>query len=213
MSRAFDPSIYLVTDTAQCGGPDAVVEMVRLAVASGVTLVQLRDPDCGNDEFVELGRRLRGVLEGTGVPLIVNDRVNLVGAIGADGVHVGQGDLPIAEARRAIGPDRILGLSVSSPAHVEAARRVGAHVVDYLGCQSLRGTATKVEAGAIGLEGIAEVVADSTWPVVAIGGVKASDAADLRAIGCAGMAVVSAICGQADVGRATRALVDAWSAS
>lgn len=211
MSRpALDLSVYLVTDTALCGGPDGVVTTVRDAVAGGVTVVQLREPAASDEEFVALGRRLVRKLAGTGVPLIVNDRVHLVGAIGARGAHVGQSDLSIADARALLGPDKVLGLSVASPGEVAAAAASGVSL-DYLGAQALRATGTKPEAGAVGLPVIAACASASPWPVVAIGGVTAGDAGDLVAAGCAGMAVVSAICGRPDVDAAARALVDAWS--
>ena len=104
MSRPeFDLSVYLVTDTAQCGGPDEVVETVRHAIAGGVTLVQFRDHDLSDDEFVALGRRVREICVSGGVPLIIDDRVHLVAEIGADGVHVGQSDMPVDQARAILG--------------------------------------------------------------------------------------------------------------
>ncbi|ETJ37429.1 Thiamine-phosphate pyrophosphorylase, partial [human gut metagenome] len=93
MSRPdFDLSVYLVTDTAQCGGPEEIVETVRRAISGGVTLVQFRDHDLPDDEFVALGRRVRDVCDE--IPLIIDDRVHLVAEIGADGAHVGQSDMP-----------------------------------------------------------------------------------------------------------------------
>ena len=122
MSRPeFDLSVYLVTDTAQCGGPDEVVETVRHAIAGGVTLVQFRDHDLSDDEFVALGRRVREICVSGGVPLIIDDRVHLVAEIGADGVHVGQSDMPVDQARAILGDDLLIGLSAQTPAHVEAA--------------------------------------------------------------------------------------------
>lgn len=212
MSSPLDLSVYLVTDTALCGGPESVVTTVADAARSGVTMVQLRDPEASDADLVALGRELAAALKGTGIPLIVNDRAHLVAPIGADGVHVGQGDLPIADARALIGPDAILGLSVDAVDQVAEAISSGVRL-DYLGAQSLHGTPTKPEAAEVGLAVIAAVAEASPWPVVAIGGVKASDAADVRGAGCAGMAVVSAICGRADVGAATRALVEAWTAA
>ncbi|WP_130865138.1 thiamine phosphate synthase [Acidipropionibacterium timonense] len=211
MSRPdLDLSVYLVTDTGQCGGPDAVVETVRRAAGAGVTLVQLRDHDLSDEDFVTLGRRLVEVLAGTGVPLLVDDRVHLVAPIGAQGAHVGQSDLGIVEARAVLGPDAVLGLSAQSPEHVAAALAAGPDVVDYLGVGALHETGTKPEAGDLGLARVAEVTAVSPWPVCAIGGVKAVDADDLVRVGCDGMSVVSAICGQPDVAAATRELVEAW---
>ncbi|SER76270.1 thiamine-phosphate pyrophosphorylase [Propionibacterium cyclohexanicum] len=214
MSRPeFDLSVYLVTDTAQCGGVDAVIRTVREAARTGVTLVQLRDHELSDDDFVTLGRRLVEVLRESGIPLLVDDRVELVDAIGAQGAHVGQGDLAVGQARRILGPDALLGLSAQSPEHVAVAQILGDDVVDYLGVGALHATATKPEAGNLGLDRIARVVDVSPWPVCAIGGVKASDAADLAAVGCSGMSVVSAICGQPDVGAATRQLREAWAAA
>ena len=116
MSRPeFDLSVYLVTDTAQCGGPDEVVETVRHAIAGGVTLVQFRDHDLSDDEFVALGRRVREICVSGGVPLIIDDRVHLVAEIGADGVHVGQSDMPVDQARAILGDDLLIGFFAPTP--------------------------------------------------------------------------------------------------
>lgn len=209
----FDLSIYLVTDTDQCGGPDGVVRTVREAVGAGATLVQLRDHHLADPDFVALGRQLVGVLAPTGVPLLIDDRVHLVAPIGAQGAHVGQNDMPIDQARAMLGPNAILGLSTQEPSHVSAARALGDELVDYLGVGALHSTGTKPEAGDLGMSIVESVVAVSPWPVCAIGGVKAADAEPLAAIGCRGMSVVSAICGQDDVPAATGILVDAWAAA
>jgi thiamine-phosphate pyrophosphorylase len=116
-----DLSLYLVTDTILCG-QFGVAATVSAAVGAGVTLVQLRDIDAADDEFVALGREVKAILRGTGVPLIVNDRAHLVAAIGADGVHVGQSDLEIAQARALVGPTAYMGLSVQTLEHVMVAR-------------------------------------------------------------------------------------------
>ena len=206
----FDLSVYLVTDTAKCGGPDGVVETVRRSVAAGVTLVQLRDPHLGTAEFIALGRRLAAALAGTGVPLLINDRVELVAAIGAQGAHVGQSDLPVARARELLGSEAILGLSAASTAELWAATAAGLDSIDYVGVGALRTTATKPETGPVGLARVGQLASISPWPVCAIGGVQAEDVAALAAVGCRGVAVVSAICGQPDVTHATRQLAAAW---
>lgn len=212
MSRPdVDLSVYLVTDTDQCGGADGVVETVRQAVDGGATLVQLRDHHLCDDDFVVLGRRLVDVLAGAGVPLLIDDRVHLVETIGAAGAHVGQSDTDVATARRIIGPDRLLGLSAQSPEHVRAAIAAGEDIVDYLGVGALHATGTKPEADDLGLRRLAEVIEVSPWPVCAIGGVKADDAADLARIHCDGMSVVSAICGQPDPRQAAADLLAAWT--
>lgn len=205
-----DLSVYLVTDTAMCGGPDGVVATVRAAVAHGATVVQLRDHDLGDDDFVTLGRRLVEAVAPHGVPLLVDDRVDLVSAIGAAGAHVGQSDMPVRRAREILGPDALLGLSLQDPSGVEAVRRLGPGVVDYLGVGALRSTGTKPGAAALGPVGIREVVVASPWPVCAIGGVVADDAEDLARLGCQGMAVVSAICAADDPASATATLAEAW---
>lgn len=212
---ALDLSIYLVTDTGQCGDL-GVAETARRAVSAGVTLVQLRDPDCDDADFVRLGRAVAAALAGTGVPLIVNDRVELVDAIGADGAHVGQGDMPVRRARELLGPAALLGLSVNSPRELAEAlsEDPGRDIVDYLGLGIYRSTTTKPDhAPAAGLPSIQALAAASPWPTCVIGGVKGADAAALRAAGVDGLAVVSAICGQPDVAAATRELVQAWAAA
>lgn len=208
---ALDLSLYLVTDTALCGA-HGVVRTVAEAVAAGVTLVQLRDPVCSDADFVALGRALVAVLAGTGVPLIVNDRVHLLGPIGAAGVHVGQGDLAAAEVRRRIGSARWLGLSVQTRAHLEAAEQLPRGVLDYLGVGPVWAQQTKPDAApAGGLAVLAEIVRHSPWPCAAIGGIDAARTAEVRQTGAAGVAVVSAICGQPDVAAATRRLRTAWA--
>jgi thiamine-phosphate pyrophosphorylase len=209
-ARPLDLTLYLVTDTALCGR-SGVCATVAAAVACGVTVVQLRDPDAPDDEFVALGREVAATLRGTGVPLVVNDRVHLVEAIGADGAHVGQGDLDVAEARRLLGPDAVLGLSVQTLAHVRAALRLPPDAVDYLGVGPVWSQTTKPDAAAPGgAEVLREIVLASPWPCVAIGGVSGRRVAQARRAGAAGVAVVSAICGRPDVAAATRELRQWW---
>jgi thiamine-phosphate pyrophosphorylase len=207
---ALDLSLYLVTDTRLCGRR-GVAATVAAAVAAGVTAVQLRDPAAGDDELVDLGRAVAAVLRGSGVPLLVNDRVHLVAAIGADGAHIGQDDGDPAQARRLLGPDAVLGLSVQTPGHVDAARRHGTGVLDYLGVGPVWPQTTKPDAAAPGgLDVLREVVDASPWPCVAIGGIDAGRVPPVRRAGAAGVAVVSAVCGQPDVGAAVRRLRAAW---
>lgn len=208
-----DLSLYLVTDTAMCG-EFGVPATVSAAVSAGVTVVQLRDPAASDSELVALGRQVAAGLAGTGVPLLVNDRVHLVAAIGAAGAHIGQDDLEVARARRVLGPERVLGLSVQAVGHVDAARGHGLGAVDYLGVGPVWPQATKPDAAAPGgLDTLADVVAVSPWPCVAIGGIDAERARLVRRTGAAGIAVVSAICGRPDVVAATRRLRRAWDGS
>jgi thiamine-phosphate pyrophosphorylase len=205
-----DLSLYLITDTPLCG-TYGVPATVAAAVQAGASAIQLRDPDCPDDEFVALGRAVARELAGTGVPLLINDRVHLVEAIGADGAHVGQADLDIAAARALLGQDRRLGLSVQTPQQVAAARARGEHLIDYLGVGPVWPQTTKVDAAAPGgPDRLAAIVGASPWPCVAVGGIGPGRVRAVRRTGAAGVAVVSAICGRADPGAATRALRAQW---
>jgi len=195
-------------------GELGVAATVAAAVAAGVSAVQLRDPEASDEDFAATGRAVAQVLKGTGVPLIVNDRVHLAAALGAAGAHVGQGDLDPRAARTMLGPDALLGLSVQTVQHVTAARDLGPGIIDYLGVGPVWPQATKPDAAEpAGLRRLREIVDASPWPCVAIGGVDANRAPSVRATGAAGIAVVSAICGQPDVALASRALRQAWDLS
>lgn len=205
-----DLSLYLVTDTILCGQL-GVAATVSAAVGAGVTVVQLRDVDATDDELVALGREVRAALSGTGVPLIVNDRAHLVDAIGADGVHVGQSDLEVDQARALAGPTAYLGLSVQTLDQVIVAQRNAAGTLDYLGVGPVWGTATKLDAAAPGgLDVLSQITSASPWPCVAIGGITPERLSMVRGAGAVGVAVVSAICGQQDVVAATRTLRTGW---
>eukprot|EP00727_Mastigamoeba_balamuthi_P011401 m51a1_g6884 putative phosphomethylpyrimidine kinase (502) ;mRNA; f:231043-232592 len=185
--RALDLSVYLVTDRPLCKGRD-LEDVVEEAVRGGATMVQLREKDCGTRDFVELAVRLRGRLAARGVPLVINDRVDVALASGADGVHIGQSDMPYALARRLLGPGRIVGLSVET---VQQAREAQALDVDYIGISPAFATQTKLDTSTpFGLEGIREVAAFTRHPTVAIGGINADNAADVMGAGANGVAVV-----------------------
>lgn len=204
-----DLSLYLVTDTRLCGDR-GVAATVGEAIAAGVSVVQLRDPDATDDEFVALGRAVVAEVRGR-VPVLVDDRVHLVAAIGADGAHVGQSDLAPLDARGLLGPDAYLGLSVQTLAHVETAHALPSGTVDYLGVGPVWAQTTKPDAAEpCGVDGLSAIVQASPWPCVAIGGIGVDRAAAVRSTGAAGIAVVSAICGRPEVGRATQALRSAW---
>ncbi len=207
--RPLDLSLYLVTDTRLCAAM-GVPATVTAAVSGGATAVQLRDPASSDADLVALGRAVVRALTGSGVPLLVNDRVDLVAAIGADGAHVGQEDLDVVRARRELGSEAFLGLSVPTLDQVAAARDTGAEV-DYLGVGPVWAQATKPNAAApSGLDRLAAIVAASPWPCVAIGGIGPGRVRPVRAAGAAGIAVVSAICGTPDPAAATRRLRAEW---
>lgn len=193
--KRFDLSLYLVLDPQLCE-PLGMVETARLAVAGGATLVQLRDTEAPTARMIETGRALKTALAGTGVPLIVNDDVEAAIAIDAEGLHVGQDDMDVATARRLIGPDRILGLSVETEALAFA---VDPGLVDYVGVGPVFATSTKPgHKPPVGLDGLARLVSAARLPAVAIGGLKAAHVGPVLAAGAAGLAVVSAICGEPD---------------
>lgn len=205
MSRnPIDLSLYLVLDPDLCGGVEGMVRTARAAAENGATVVQLRAPNWKKKTWLEAGLALKAALAPLGVPLIVNDQIDVALAIDADGVHIGQDDLPVAETRRLIGPGKLLGVSVSDFAELAA---VPAEGVDYLGIGPIFPTGTKPDAGAAtGFSGFAALAAATTLPTVAIGGIKLGHCADLFAAGADGVAVVSAICGQPDAGAASAAL-------
>ena len=195
MTRPFDLSLYLVTDES-LAGPRGVVDTVAAAVQGGVTLVQLRDPVGKTRRLIETATALLGILRPLGIPLIINDRVDVALAVDADGVHVGQSDMPTPTVRALIGPDRILGLSLSTIPELGAADVAFA---DYLGIGPVFATATKPNAAApIGFGGLADIVAASPLPVVAIGGLQPQHVEPTLGAGADGLAVVSAIMAAAD---------------
>jgi len=203
MKPPFDLSLYLVLDPSLCMGI-GVVETARRAVAGGVTMVQLRDKLAGRATLIETGLAVKTALAGTGARLIVNDDVFAAVAIGADGVHIGQNDIPVAEARALAGPDALIGLSVETP---ELAKGADPAVVDYIGAGPVFATSTKGDhKRPVGFQGLAEQVAASALPAVAIGGLRKQHAIQALTAGAKGIAVVSAICGQPDPTRAAREL-------
>ncbi|NLR97954.1 thiamine phosphate synthase [Rhizobium sp. P38BS-XIX] len=204
--KNFDLSLYLVLDPVLCA-QIGMVETARAAVAGGATIVQLRDKHASTSALIETGFALKEALYGTGALLIVNDDVEAAIAIGADGLHIGQDDRDIHEARRMIGPDMILGLSVETEALASA---IDAGIVDYAGVGPVFATPTKPDhKQPIGFDGLAGIIRLCPVPTVAIGGLKAEHAADVFKAGADGIAVVSAICGTPDPAAATALIADA----
>lgn len=198
-----DYRVYMVTDRNLCGGRP-LEDVVLAAVRGGATLVQLREKDAGGREFLDLARRLAAGLHPLGVPLIINDRVDVALAAGAAGVHVGQSDLPAADARALLGPDAIVGLSVENRADLERAQ---AEDIDYLGISPVFSTPTKTDtAPPWGLDGLAWAREHSRLPLVAIGGIHADNAAEAIRAGAHGLAVVSELCAAPDPEQAARKL-------
>lgn len=202
----FDPDclkLYLVTERSLLNGRD-LGDVVASAVKGGVSCVQLREKHISTGEFIRLGLELRDLLRPFGVPLIVNDRVDVALAIGADGVHIGQSDMPWNMARELMGPDKIIGLSVENMDEVVEANEAD---VDYIGVSPVFSTPTKTDTALpFGLDGLAGAVAISRHPTVAIGGINAANASSVFATGVNGIAVVSAIIASPDPESAAREL-------
>jgi thiamine-phosphate pyrophosphorylase len=188
--EGFDPSLYLVTDSELARGRP-LVEIVRAAIAGGVTMVQYREKSLGTRAVIEEAQALLAVARPAGVPLIINDRVDVALAIDADGVHVGREDMPPAIARRLLGPDKIIGASVHEAAQCDA---LDPGIVDYVGAGAVFPTGTKSNiAGLLGVKGLARLRRATALPMVGIAGITAENAASVIATDVDGIAVVSAI--------------------
>lgn len=197
--------VYLVTDRTLCGNK-SLEDVVLQALQGGVMCVQLREKDVSTRFFVEEARKIKALTAQFRAPLIINDRLDVALAVEADGVHIGQEDMPYAEARNLMGPQAIIGLSVETWDDVVQAEELD---VDYLGVSPIFETPTKTDTkGSWGLEGLARIKAYSRHPLVAIGGLNASNAADAVMAGADGIAVVSAICAAPDPLHASRELHD-----
>lgn len=197
-----DMLLYAVTDRAWLGA-HTLREQVERALRGGATCIQLREKELDDEAFLREAIELKALCAGYGVPLIVNDRVEILLESGADGVHIGQGDGDVREIRRRIGPDKLLGVSAHTAEQAVRAEREGA---DYLGAGAVFATGTKPDAGGISRETLREICAAVSIPVVAIGGVSAANVASLAGSGIAGVAVVSAVFAAEDIEGATAAL-------
>ena len=198
-----DYSLYLVTDRGLARGRSNL-EIVTAAVDGGVTIVQLREKDCPTLEFIEQARSFKAYLKARNVPLIINDRVDIAQAVKADGVHLGQTDMPLEAAKRILGAEMIIGISAESIEDALAAEKGGA---DYLGVSPIYATPTKTDtAPALGLRGLRDIRKAVKLPLVGIGGLNKDNAADVIRNGADGVAVVSAIVAADDPEAAAREL-------
>ena len=188
--RAVDYSVYVVTDRSLSRGR-TTFDVVREAVDGGATCVQLREKQAGTREFLAEARALRPWLRNRNVPLFINDRVDIALAVEADGVHLGQQDMPIADARRLGPPSWIIGVSAES---VEDAVRAEKEGADYIGVSPVFATPTKTDTALpLGLGGLHAMRAAVRIPLVAIGGIQLHNAREVIRAGADGLAVVSAI--------------------
>lgn len=205
-----DYGVYLVTDARLSRGRSSV-QVVEAALRGGVTIVQYRDKSASTRRMIEEAQEIRRVCRRAGVPFVVNDRLDVALAVDADGVHVGQDDMPARMARRLLGEGKLLGVSAASPEEGLRAMTDGA---DYVGASPIFATPTKPDAPhAMGVEGLRHLARAVRVPVVAIGGVSAENAGTLIAAGAAGVAVVSAVVSADDVEGAARAIRSAVGAA
>jgi thiamine-phosphate pyrophosphorylase len=188
--RNIDYSLYLVTDRGLARNRNTL-DIVRAAVQGGASCVQLREKRCSTREYIDEAFAIKAFLKREGIPFIINDRVDVAQAVGADGVHLGQNDMPLKMARVILGDSMIIGISAESAADAVAAEREGA---DYLGVSPIFATATKADtAPPLGLAGLREIRRAVSMPLVGIGGLNKHNAADVIRHGADGVAVVSAI--------------------
>lgn len=182
--------LYLVTDDRQ--SVDTLQHVVREAVLGGVTMVQVREKHGDVRAFIERAEAVKAVLRGSGVPLIINDRVDVALAVNADGVHLGQSDMPATYARHLLGPERLLGLSVETEQQLFESESLP---VDYLGLSAIFATPTKTDLKKHwGIAGLKRALGVSSRPIVAIGGINQGNLPEISRTGVHGVALVSAIC-------------------
>lgn len=204
--QAVDYSLYLVTDQAIMQDRDFLA-CVEEALAGGVTLLQLREKNLSSRDFYTLALRLKELCQQYRVPLIINDRLDIMLAVDADGLHVGQEDIPVEIARQIIGTDKLLGYSVSN---VKEAI-YGAGFADYLGAGTVFPTNSKSDTGQpIGREGLEAIKKAVHLPVIAIGGINKENMQAVQASGVDGIAIISAILGQKNIAQASQDLLQQW---
>ncbi|MBT0017531.1 thiamine phosphate synthase [Vibrio alginolyticus] len=199
--------LYLVTDDQQ--DLATLKRVVRKAVKGGVTMVQVREKHGDVRAFIERAQAIKTILEGTGVPLIINDRVDVALAVDADGVHLGQSDMPATIARELIGPNKILGLSIENEEQLAEADSLP---IDYIGLSAIFATPTKTNTKKFwGIDGLKMALETTSLSIVAIGGINESNIPQLSATGVHGLALVSAICHAEDPKAASEYLLGLMS--
>jgi thiamine-phosphate pyrophosphorylase len=198
-------TLYFITDST-CVTENRFLPVVEAACRGGATIVQLREKDRSTREYMELARATHEITTRYGIPLIIDDRVDVALAIGAEGVHVGQSDMPVRDARRLMGPERIVGATTKTVPQALEAFEQGA---DYLGCGAIYPTTTHVKTVITPVKTLKDVVKAVPIPVNAIGGLNKDNIFVLKDSGIAGICVVSAIMKASDPEAATRELKQA----
>ena len=201
-----DYSVYLVTDR-RYKTDEEFLNIIEEAIKGGTTVVQLREKTASTKEFYDLALRVKEITSRYGVPLLINDRIDIALAIDSEGVHIGQDDMPADIAREIIGEDKILGVSAST---VEEAKKAENDSADYIGSGAVFPTATKDDADSVSKEELKEIVDSIDIPVVAIGGITVENASSLKDSGIAGFSVVSAIMSAEDPKEASKKLKEIY---
>ena len=206
--KKIDWRLCLVADMDAAGKRD-LVEIIRKAAGAGATMIQFRGKNCESREFLDSAARISGFLKPKGIPLIINDRADIALACEADGLHLGQQDIPLFYARKILGPNRLIGISVNTIAEAQSAEKEGA---DYLGVGPVYFTSSKDKLPTtLGLEGLRAIREKVRVPILAIGGITFQNAGAVISSGADGVAVISAIMGEEDISKATKNLLSVLS--
>jgi thiamine-phosphate pyrophosphorylase len=194
--------LYLITDRRFLKGR-SLTGSVEAAILGGVTIVQIREKDISSRQFYEIARSVKEVTDYYKLPLIINDRIDIAQAVDAAGVHLGQSDLHMLDARKILGQGKIIGISAGNAAEAAEAERNGA---DYVGIGAVYPTGSKNDADIVGLDGLRDVVSSIAIPSVAIGGINSSNVRDILATGVNGISVISAILDKEDIRKAAESM-------
>ena len=200
--KNLDLSLYLVTDGSS-ENEEKFLNTIEEAIEGGVSIVQLREKDAETGKFYNLALKVKEITDKHNVPLIINDRIDIMLAVDAEGLHIGQSDMPCDVSRKIIGEDKIIGVSATTKEEIRKAIDDGA---DYIGSGAVYPTKTKDDAPSITKEELKELVEYSDIPIVAIGGINERNASDFTDTGIAGISVVSAIMGAEDPKSASQTL-------
>lgn len=204
MKPRVDYTLYLCTDR-DLMTTDSIEEAVELAIKGGATVVQLREKDSTGREFLEIAQSVKEVTDAYEIPLIINDRIDIAMAVDADGVHLGQKDIPAMTARELLGQDKIIGVSAFNAELALQAQKDGA---DYIGVGDVFGTSTKADTHHVSIEELMKIRNMVKIPMVAIGGVNHGNVEKLRGTGVDGVAVISAVIGAKDITAAAEQMAD-----
>ena len=196
-------TLYAVTDRTWTTKEITLMEQVKEALEGGITFLQLREKNLSEEEFIEEAKEMKKLAKSYQVPFVINDNIKVALAVDADGVHIGQDDMAVEEARKLLGEDKIIGVSAHN---VEEARKAKKGGADYLGVGAVCATSTKKDANVVSKEEIKKICKEVDIPVVAIGGIKQDNIKTLKGTGVDGVAVVSAIFAAEDIKNDTKQL-------